>query len=86
MPVSNLKLLFPGKLINITQVIMSYYRKKEMLTFVIFASLGGLSKIQECLNHFQLKVVYFILFYFILFCQKAKEQIDCSCFPSNHDS
>lgn len=51
----NLKGPFPGKLIGIAQAFMNFYKKKEMLTLVTFASLGGLSKIQKCLNHFQLR-------------------------------
>lgn len=55
MLIFDLKGPFPGKLIDIAQAFMNFYKKKEMLTFVTFASLGGLSKIQKCLNHFQLK-------------------------------
>lgn len=48
----NHKVLFPGKLINFSQMFMNYYYKKKMLTFVIFASLGGLRKVQKQLKSF----------------------------------
>lgn len=55
MLIFSLKVPFPGKLIDIAQVFMNYYKKKEMLTFVTFASLGGLSKTQKCLKSFPVK-------------------------------
>lgn len=49
----NLKVPFPGKLINFSQLFMNYYYcKKKMLTFVTFASLGGLRKVQKRLKIF----------------------------------
>ena len=48
----SLKVPFPGKLINFSQLFMNYYYKKKMLTLVTFASLGGLRNVQKQLKPF----------------------------------
>lgn len=55
MVIFNLEGPFPGKLIDIAQAFMNFYKKKEMLTLVTFASLGGLSKIQKMFKSFPVK-------------------------------
>lgn len=50
----NLKVPFPGKFFNLCQLCMNYYCKKKMLTFVTFASLGGLRNVQKHLKPFPL--------------------------------